>query len=71
MKGLVTQAGQMHKWLKDFKLQMADGGGTLHVAVNQDKGTIGTVAIPVGSVSDAGTQVQWFKIKNEVRVRAT
>jgi hypothetical protein len=60
----VTAAGQMHKWLKDFKLAMDDAGGTLLVTVSQDKRTIGSISIPVGSVSDAGTQVQWFKVKS-------
>ena len=32
VKGLVTAAGQMHKWLKDFKLVMEDAGGTLQVS---------------------------------------
>jgi len=36
----------------------------LQVTVNQDKRTIGSISIPVGSVSDAGTQVQWFKVKS-------
>lgn len=36
----------------------------MQVVVKQDDTALGSVAIPVGPVADAGTQVQWFKIRS-------
>jgi len=64
VKGVTTQGGTMFKWLKDFKLQAPEKSGNLQVVVKQDDTALGSVAIPVGPVADAGTQVQWFKIRS-------
>mmetsp|Transcript_14252 Transcript_14252/g.19650 ORF Transcript_14252/g.19650 Transcript_14252/m.19650 type:complete len:294 (+) Transcript_14252:136-1017(+) len=65
VKGMATQAGVMHKWLKDFKLLAPQPGGDLEVFVKCENTTLGAITIPVDKVGETGTQVDWHKVMDK------
>eukprot|EP00899_Mesostigma_viride_P007987 jgi/Mesvir1/1718/Mv21171-RA.1 len=57
------------KWVKDFKLSVPSSTSILTVEVRDEDSVskaeeMGKVAIPLSEIISAGTQVQWYKLKN-------
>eukprot|EP00898_Chlorokybus_atmophyticus_P005654 jgi/Chlat1/608/Chrsp103S01031 len=61
------------KWVKDFKLSVPSSTSQLKVTVYDDysrslnrEGVMGSFSVPLEEIISAGTQVQWYKVKDTV-----